>query len=77
MEDMRNMILSELIDKMHGRMADKMFPPEAPMPDVTKDDEPAAALIPESEAKKDEGSVDKDEDTITDEELDTMMKETA
>lgn len=25
--DMRNMLLSELIDKMHSRMADKMFPP--------------------------------------------------
>lgn len=30
--DMRNMLLSELIDKMHGRMADKMFPePIKPM----------------------------------------------
>lgn len=34
--DMRNMILSELIDKMHGRMADKMFPP-----DPSLDDKPA------------------------------------
>lgn len=34
--DMRNMLLSELIDKMHSRMADKMFPP-----DPSLDDKPA------------------------------------
>jgi hypothetical protein len=39
-KDMRNMLLTELIDKMHGRMADKMFPP-----DPSLDDVPAAAGI--------------------------------
>jgi hypothetical protein len=27
--DMRNKILADIIDKMHERMADKMFPPES------------------------------------------------
>lgn len=31
--DMRNMLLSELIDKMHTRMADKMFPPDPSLED--------------------------------------------
>jgi len=45
-EMMRNGLLAELIDQMHGRLADKMFPAQSdstPMPDVSKTDEPAAA----------------------------------
>lgn len=38
--DMRNMLLSELIDKMHGRLADKMFPP-----DPSSTDQPAVEGI--------------------------------
>jgi len=38
--DMRNLVLSELIDKMHSRLADKMFPPD---PSVA--DQPAATGI--------------------------------
>ena len=70
--DMRNMLLSELIDKMHSRMADKMFPPD---PSVA--DQPAATgidregqtaegfAIPRelpSMASVDEKSIDKDND---------------
>ncbi len=80
--DMRNMLLSELIDKMHGRLADKMFPTEAiPMPDADMADQPAAAMIPGTEAMKDEKSIDTDKDSlsnndnISDEELDALMKE--
>ncbi len=74
--DMRNMLLSELIDKMHSRMADKMFPTEAiPMPDADMADQPSAAMIPGTEAMKDEKSIDKDEDSMSDEELDSLMKE--
>ncbi len=69
MDDTRSMLLMELIDKMHGRMADKMFPP-----DPSKDDQPAATGIPGTEAAKDEASIDTDGDAMTDEELDAMMK---
>jgi len=87
-DDMRNMILSELIDKMHGRMADKMFPP-----DPDKADQPAAAgitqegttatgmPIPRSSehlaTETDEHASDMPEhgdDEMTEEELDELMK---
>ncbi len=67
--DMRQALLVELIDSMHGRLADKMFPP-----DPSKDDQPAATGIPGSEAAKAEESIDVDNDAMTDEELDEMMK---
>lgn len=83
--DMRNMLLSELIDGMHARLADKMFPP-----DPSKDDQPAVTGIvgPESEAAgqdipmveppavEDEKSIDVDHDADepTDEELDELLK---
>jgi hypothetical protein len=74
MEDMRTMLLTELIDKMHSRMADKMFPP-----DPSKDDQPAATGIPESEAEEAEEEVDVDKDAVemepSDEELDEMLKD--
>ena len=83
---MRNGLLAELIDQMHGRLADKMFPP-----DPSKDDQPAATGITQdsttaegldipralpNEAAVDEKSidVDKDADDMTDEDLDEMMK---
>lgn len=74
--DMRNMILSELIDKMHGRMADKMFPP-----DPNADDQPAVTGASPTALKADK-AVDEDGDVEgpmvdaepTDEELDEMLK---
>jgi len=87
MEDtgMRDMILTELIDKMHARLADKMFPP-----DPSKDDQPAVTGIDEPQheamgeaipsvvppAVADEKSIDVDHDANepTDEEIDEMMK---
>ncbi len=73
--DIRNALLGELIDKMHSRMADKMFPPD---PDKT--DMPAAAGIPMSEAMTDDKSADampEHGDDISDEDLDEMMKDHA
>ncbi len=69
--DMRSALLAELIDNMHGRLADKMFPP-----DPSKDDQPAATGIPGSEAAADEKMIDKDSDAeeMSDEELNEMMK---
>ena len=83
--DMRNMLLTELIDKMHSRMADKMFPP-----DPSLDDQPAATGITQegttaegveipralpSAASVDEKAIDKDSDSEpTDDELDELMK---
>lgn len=69
--DMRQALLAELIDQMHERLANKMFPP-----DPAKDDQPAATGIPGSEAMADEKSIDtdKDADEMSDEELDEMMK---
>ena len=73
MDDMRNMLLTELIDKMHGRLADKMFPP-----DPSKDDQPAASGIPESAAHEAEEKIDVDSDATdtepSDEELQEMLK---
>lgn len=88
--DMRHALLAELIDKMHSRMADKMFPPN---PDMAS--EPAATGIPGSEAATDEAGVESKiheegapemhgddkgddhgipEDEPTDEEIEEMMK---
>jgi hypothetical protein len=84
--DMRNMLLSELIDNMHSRLADKMFPP-----DPSKDDQPAVTGITQDgttaegkdipavmpPAVEDEKSIDVDHDADTDptdEELEEMMK---
>lgn len=94
-EMMRNGLLAELIDQMHGRLADKMFPQDSiPMPDVSKTDEPAAAApapavsetatAAEDHAEKpdmgmhgdDKGSSTgiPDEDGMSDEELEEMLK---
>jgi len=84
--DMRSMLLMELIDKMHGRLADKMYPP-----DPSKDDQPAVTGITGDShtatgidiprdhdyvAAEDEKSIDVDHDADepTDEEIDEMMK---
>jgi hypothetical protein len=84
MDDMRNMLLTELIDKMHSRLADKMFPP-----DPSLDDQPAVTGITESPttaegvevpgvvppAVEDEKSIDVDKDAdMSDEDLDELMK---
>jgi hypothetical protein len=84
MDDMRNMLLTELIDKMHSRLADKMFPP-----DPSLDDQPAVTGLVEapktaegvevpaavSPAVADEKSIDVDHDAdLTDEDLDELMK---
>lgn len=68
--DMRNAILSDLIDKMHSRMADKMFP------DPDKMDEPAALpASPEAtEACEDAKEMPNEDGDISDEDLDEMMK---
>jgi len=84
--DLRTSLLMELIDNMHGRLADKMFPP-----DPSKDDQPAVTGITQdsktaegidipralpNEAAMDEKSIDtdKDADDMSDEDLDEMMK---
>jgi hypothetical protein len=86
MDDMRDALLVELIDKMHGRLADKMFPP-----DPSHDDQPAATGITQdsttatgidiprdlpNEAAEAEKAIDTDHDAdeMTDEELDELMK---
>jgi hypothetical protein len=86
---MRNGLLAELIDQMHGRLADKLYP----MPDDDKASQPAAAY-PEpgasdtaeeacetaEEGVKDHGDTKGDshgipaEGEMTEEELDEMMK---
>jgi hypothetical protein len=83
---MRQGLLMELIDQMHGRLADKMFPP-----DPSKDDQPAVTGITQdsttatgidiprelpSEASVDEKSIDVDHDADEpeDEDIDEMLK---
>lgn len=83
--DMRQHLLMELIDKMHGRLADKMYPP-----DPSHDDQPAATGIDKdsttatgidiprdlpNEAVEAEKNIDTDSDAdMSDEDLDEMMK---
>lgn len=72
MEDLRQGLLMELIDNMHGRLADKMFPP-----DPAKMDEPAATGIPGTEAEgacEEASEMPEHGDDISDEDLDEMMK---
>jgi hypothetical protein len=49
---LRQSLLTELIDKMHSRLADKMFPDSntIPMPNHDQGDLPAASDIPDTEA---------------------------
>lgn len=88
---LRQSLLTELIDKMHSRLADKMFPDSnaIPMPNHDQGDLPAASDIPDTEAhasveegagvethgddKGDEHGIP-EEDGMTDEELEEMMK---
>lgn len=72
--DMRNMLLSELIDNMHSRLADKMFPPD---PSLT--DKPAVEGITMEGHTEDGVSIPSEyppaaEDEPTDEEIEEMMK---
>lgn len=70
MDDMRNMILSELIDKMHGRMADKMFPDAAIEPkDMSTDEKPDAPVETHVEGVE----VPADED-MSDDDIDEILK---
>ena len=91
-DTMRQSLIMELIDKMHGRLADKMSPPDSnaiPMPNHDQGDLPAASDIPDSEAHESvEAGADvtdhgaptadstgiPDEDGMSDEELEEMMK---
>lgn len=69
--DMRNMILGDIIDKMHSRMADKMFPP-----DPAKTDEPAVMPLA-SEAGSPMETVADSQDVDnepSEEDLEEMMK---
>jgi hypothetical protein len=76
-EMIRQGLLADLIDSMHGRLADKLYPSDViPMPNPAADDKPAAAEIPGSEAAVDEKMVDTDKDAedMSDEDLEEMMK---
>ena len=76
-EAMRQSLLADLIDSMHGRLADKLYPSDVvPMPNPAADDKPAAAEIPGSEAAMDEKMVDVDHDAedVSDEDLEEMLK---
>lgn len=71
---MRNMLLSELIDNMHSRLADKMFPP-----DPSKEDQPAVEGIVGEMHTEDGAPIPSEyppaaEDEPTDEEIEEMMK---
>lgn len=73
--DMRNMILSELIDKMHGRMADKMFPS-----DPSLDDQPAVEGLTQDPTTAEGVDIPAEnppaaEDEPTDDELTELMGE--
>ena len=70
--DMRTALLMELIDSMHSRLADKMFPP-----DPSKDDQPAVtAVSPEAMAEDKSVDVDKDVEEPSDEEVEEMLAQT-
>jgi hypothetical protein len=69
-DSMRNMLLAELIDNMHSRLADKMFPSEIKTEDVQDEKgmppttvEDVTAVEPSDESGE-----------PTDEELEEMMK---
>lgn len=65
--DMRNQILSELIDKMHGRMADAAYPEEkAPV------EEEIASTVEPKDEKLDKMSPEDDE--MSDDDLSELMK---
>lgn len=70
MDEMRNTILSELIDKMHGRLADKMYPDPVAhnMDESPKEDSPAAGHIEAVDAPT--GS----DDDLSDDDIDEILK---
>ena len=83
--DMRHALLAELIDKMHGRMADKMFPPDPSLDDQpavtginqdgeTEDGHDIPAVPSASIAEEKSIDVDKDSEEPTDEEIEEMLK---
>lgn len=71
MEDMRNTILSELIDKMHGRLADKMYPDAAAEPkDLSTDEKPDAPI----EAHTEGVETPADGEEMSDGDIDEILK---
>lgn len=64
--DLRNHLLSELIDRMHARMADKMYPDEKP-----KEEEIIEAVKEEPKAEAAEGEPTDEE--ISEEDLAALM----
>lgn len=69
MEDMRNTLLTELIDKMHSRMAEKAYPAEDKPP---VEETVNAILEPKEDEKAD--AVETPED-LSDEDLAAMESE--
>ena len=88
-DSMRQALLTDLIDKMHSRLADKMFPDSntIPMPNHDQGDLPAASDFPDTEAHKsveegagveEHGAPEADStgipsEEMTDEELEELM----
>lgn len=66
MEDMdvRNQLLTELIDKMHDRLAEKAYPSEKP-----KEEEIMEAVQEETAPKEEMG----DDEVLSDEDLEALM----
>lgn len=59
--DMRNELLAELIDQMHGRLAEKHYPSEKP-----KEEEIIAAIEEPTEAPKEVESEELSEEDLMD-----------
>lgn len=71
MNDMRNTILSELIDKMHSRLADKMYPDAMDAPkDMSTDEKSDTPVVGHLEAV---AEVPADED-MSDDDIDEILK---
>ena len=66
MEDMRQGLLLELIDSMHGRLAEKAYP-------TKKEEEPKEEVVAEKPTETEE--TPKDTEEPSDDELAEMMKE--
>lgn len=64
MNDVRNSLLMELIDKMHDRMAEKAYPSEV------KEEVPPVEEKPVEESKPEE-----DSETLSEEDLEGLMKQ--
>lgn len=69
--NMRQSMLLELIDNMHGRMADKAYPKEETPAELEVEDKEEASAEKPAEAEEPKADVEEP----TDEELETMMKD--